>query len=53
MDSSLLAFMELLIVCAFVIGWAVVEIVGLRLDRKREQENAEANKSKSSSGDAT
>jgi len=44
MDSSALAFMELVIVLAFVLGWAVLEIVGLRLDKAREREKEEEQK---------
>lgn len=41
MDSSALALMELFIVVAFVLGWAVLEIVGLRLAKAREREKKE------------
>lgn len=41
MESSALALMELFIVLAFVLGWAVLEIVGLRLDKAREREKGE------------
>ena len=39
MESSYLAFIEFFIVIAFVLGWAVLELVGLRLDRKRREED--------------
>jgi hypothetical protein len=42
MESSYLALIELFIVAAFVVGWGVLEIVGLRLDKKREREKREA-----------
>lgn len=38
MESSALALMEFFIVAAFLLGWGVLEIVGLRLDRQRERE---------------
>lgn len=41
MDSSALALMEFFIVVAFVLGWAVLELVGLRLDKAREREKKE------------
>ncbi len=44
MESSSLALMELVIVLAFVLGWAVLEIVGLRLDKAREREKEEGEK---------
>lgn len=52
MESSYLALMEFFIVCAFVIGWGVLEIVGLRLDKKREREKAEEEAKRGTSGDA-
>lgn len=36
-SSSWMGFLELLIVLGFALGWAVLELVGLKLDRKRRQ----------------
>ena len=44
MESSSLALMEMAIVLAFVLGWAVLEIVGLRLDKQREREKEDEDK---------
>ncbi len=44
MESSYLALIEFFIVAAFVVGWGVLEIVGLRLDKKREREKLEASR---------
>jgi len=38
MDSSLLGLMELFIIFAFVLGWAILELVSLRLDKRRKEE---------------
>lgn len=38
MDSGYLAFMEFFIVAAVLIGWGVIELVGLRLDKRRREE---------------
>jgi hypothetical protein len=35
--DSYLGLIELFVVFAFVIGWGILELVGLRLDRKRQQ----------------
>lgn len=40
MDTSTLAFMEFFIVAAVIIGWGVIELVGLRLDKRRREEDA-------------
>jgi hypothetical protein len=37
-----LAFLELFIVLGFALAWGVLELVGLRLDRKRAKEKEEA-----------
>ncbi len=39
MDSSYLAFMEFFIVIGLLIGWGVLELVGLRLDKRRREED--------------
>jgi hypothetical protein len=36
MENGFLAFMEMFIILAFALGWGVLELVTLRLDRKRE-----------------
>lgn len=36
MHGNWLGFLELLIVFGFALGWGVLELVALRLDRKRE-----------------
>jgi hypothetical protein len=38
MKDSLLGFMEMFIILAFALGWGVLELVGLRLDKKRAAE---------------
>jgi hypothetical protein len=38
MENSFLAFMEMFIILAFALGWGVLELVTLRLDRKRQAE---------------
>jgi hypothetical protein len=39
MDSSpWLGFVEMGVVLLFALGWGILELVGLRLDRKREEE---------------
>jgi len=46
MESGLLAFMELFVVLAFAIGWGVLELITLRMDkRKREREDAQRRRS--------
>ena len=42
MENSWLALLELFIGAGILLGWAVIELVGLRLDRKREEEKAKA-----------
>jgi hypothetical protein len=37
MDSGLLAFMEVFIILGFALGWGVLELVGLRMDRRRRE----------------
>jgi hypothetical protein len=37
-DFNPVAFLELFIVLGFALGWGVLELVCLRLDRKRTQE---------------
>ncbi len=55
MENSWLALLELFIGAGILLGWAVIELVGLRLDRKREEEKAraEAKTSPDESGDAS
>jgi hypothetical protein len=38
MENGFLAFMEMFIILAFALGWGVLELVTLRLDRKRRAE---------------
>ncbi len=38
--SDWLGLMELAMVLAFVVGWGVLELVGLRMDRRRREETA-------------
>jgi hypothetical protein len=38
MENGLLAFTEMFIILAFALGWGVLELVTLRLDRKRQAE---------------
>jgi hypothetical protein len=38
MESGWLGLIELGVVLAFALGWAVLELVGLRLDRRRREE---------------
>lgn len=40
MDNSWLALLELLIGAMILLGWSVIELVSLRLDRRREEEKA-------------
>ena len=40
MSFNPLAFMELFVVFAFVVGWGVLELVTLRLDKRRAAEKA-------------
>ena len=42
MESGYIAFMEFFIVAAALIGWGVIELVGLRLDKRRREEDAAA-----------
>jgi hypothetical protein len=42
MEFSLLGLIELFVVFAFALGWGVVELVGLRLDRRRAEEAEQA-----------
>ncbi len=48
MENSLLGFMEMFIIFAFALGWGILELVGLRLDKKRaaEQRRTDAEKPK-------
>jgi hypothetical protein len=43
-SSGMLGFMELFIVLAFALGWAILELVTLRMD-KRRQERAQRERS--------
>jgi hypothetical protein len=49
MDPSYLAFMEFFIVIALLIGWGVIELVGLRLDKRRADAEERVSKSQSAS----
>jgi hypothetical protein len=51
--SDSLGLMELAMVLAFVVGWGVVELVGLRMDRRRREEAARAAASASTAPGAT
>lgn len=42
MDNSWLALLELLIGAMILLGWAAIELVSLRLDKRREEEKARA-----------
>ncbi len=37
-----MAFFEMFVVFGFALGWAVLELVGLRLDKRRAEEAARA-----------
>jgi hypothetical protein len=37
MNSAWLGFIEMGVVLMFGLGWGILELVGLRLDRKRKQ----------------
>jgi hypothetical protein len=37
-NFSWLGFMEMFIVLAFALGWAILELVTLRMDKQREKE---------------
>ena len=52
MQSSLLGFMELFIVLGFALGWAVVELVALRLDKRRKAEAAKQGKAQAASDES-
>jgi len=41
-DNSWLALLELLIGAMILLGWAAIELVSLRLDKRREEEKARA-----------
>jgi hypothetical protein len=41
---SLLGLIELLLVFAFAIGWGILELICLRLDKRREREAAQSRK---------
>ena len=40
MNSPWLGLLELFIVLGFVVGWGVLELVGLRLDKRRREREA-------------
>jgi hypothetical protein len=47
MDASpWLGFIEMGVVLMFAVGWGILELVGLRLDRKRKEEQERQQKSK-------
>ncbi len=39
MHSPFIGFIEMGVVLMFGLGWAVLELVGLRLDRRRKEAN--------------
>jgi hypothetical protein len=41
MDRPWLGFLEMFIVLMFALGWGVVELVALRLDRKKREAAAQ------------
>jgi hypothetical protein len=43
MENGFLGFMEMFIILAFALGWGVLEIVTLRLDRKRMADGKPSN----------
>jgi hypothetical protein len=46
LEFNPLAFIEMFVVFAFAIGWGILELVGMRLDKKRKEERErEAGKS--------
>jgi hypothetical protein len=40
MDSPWLGLIELFVVLLFAMGWGMLELVALRLDRRRKQDEA-------------
>jgi hypothetical protein len=42
MDRPWLGFIEMFVVLMFAAGWAVLELAGLRLDRKRREREESA-----------
>lgn len=42
MDSPWLAFLELFVVLGFGLGWAVLELLQLRRDKRRSEESEHA-----------
>jgi hypothetical protein len=40
-DSPWLGLIELLVVLLFVLGWGILELVGLRLDKRRWKSESE------------
>lgn len=42
MSSKWMAFMEMFLVFGFVLGWAVLELVAMRLDKRKAKENKAA-----------
>jgi hypothetical protein len=53
LEFTPLAFMELLVVLAFAIGWAILELVTRRLDKRRAREDAEKEGDKDLAGQRT
>jgi hypothetical protein len=45
--------MEFFIVAAALIGWGIMELVGLRLDKRRREEDERAAQSRADSGAAS
>jgi len=39
MNGKWMAFMEMFVVFGFALGWAVLELVALRLDKRKAKEN--------------
>jgi hypothetical protein len=38
MENGLIGFVEMFVVLAFVLGWGILELVTLRLDKRRTAE---------------
>ncbi len=41
MKGGMLGFLEMFIVLTFALGWGILELLGLHLDKEREQAKAE------------
>lgn len=49
MSSKWMAFMEMFLAFGFVLGWAVLELVAMRLDKRKAKDNEAADDSGDSS----